>query len=102
MERRQHRTIARRVEELVRVPTRRQRASLRLAVSDHTAHQQIRVVKCSAESVHEGIAEFATLVDRAGCLWRHMARNPTRERELAKQSPQSLLVESHPGVDLAV
>ena len=51
MQDRQHRAVADRVEELVRVPRRRQRPGLGLAVADHAGDDQIRVVEGGAVRV---------------------------------------------------
>ena len=82
---RQHGTVRRRIEELVRVPARRERPRLRLAVADHAGDQQVGVVEGSAVGVAERVAELAALVDRAGRLGCDVAGNATRERELTEQ-----------------
>ena len=82
---RQHGPVPGRVDELVRVPARRQRPGLCLAVADHAGHDQIRVVEGRAEGVRERVAELAALVDRARGLRRDVARHPAGERELAHQ-----------------
>ena len=99
---RQHGAVARRVEELVRVPARRQRAGLGLAVADHARREQVGVVEHRAVRVGERVAELAALVDRAGRLGRDVARDAARERELAEQPPHALRVTRDVGVDLAV
>ena len=99
---RQHRAVADGVEELVRVPARRQRAGLGLAVADDAHDDQIRVVERRAVGVGQRIAELAALVDRPGRLGRDMARDPAGERELAEQSPHALLVARDVRVDLGV
>src|SRR5664280_1443760 len=99
---RQNGSVGHGVEELVRVPARRQRSRFCLAVADDAAHEQIGVVEGGAERVHERIAELATLVDRAGGLGGDVTGNPAREGELAKQAAQTLLVAADVRVDLAV
>jgi hypothetical protein len=54
------------VEELVRVPARRERPRLGLAVADDAARDEVRVVEDGPVGVGEGVAELAALVDRAG------------------------------------
>ena len=49
----QHDAIGDRIQELVRVPRRRQRPGLGLAVADDARDQQIRVVEGSAEGMRE-------------------------------------------------
>ena len=99
---RQHRAVARRVEELVRVPARRERARLGLAVADDAADEQVRVVERGAVGVHERVAELAALVDRARRLGRDVARDAAGERELAEQLAHALLVARDVGIDLGV
>ena len=102
VEDRQHRTVEHRIEELVRVPARRERAGLRLAVADHARDEQIGVVKRRAVSVHQAVAELAALVDRARGLGRDVTRDPAGERELAKQPSQALLVVTDGRIHLGV
>ena len=85
MQHRQHGAVARRVEELVRVPARRQRTRLRLAVADHAAGQQVGIVEHGAVGVHERVAELAALVDRARRLGGDVAGDAAGERELPEQ-----------------
>ena len=99
---RQHRAVACRVQELVRMPARRERAGLGLAVADHAQREQVRVVEHRSIRVQQRVAELAALVDRAGRLGRDVARDPARERELAEQPPQPLLVAGDVRIDLAV
>ena len=99
---REHRAVPLRVQELVRMPARRERARLGLAVADDARDEQIRVVEGRPERVRERIAELAALVDRAGRLRRDMARDPARERELPEQPPQALFVLLDVRVQLAV
>jgi hypothetical protein len=98
----EHRAVARRVDELVRVPARRQRPCLRLAVPDDAAHHEIGVVERRAERMHERIAELPALVDRPRRLGSDMAGNAAGERELAEQPAHSLLVSPDRRVSLAV
>ena len=102
MEDRQHRAVGLRVEELVRVPARRERPGLRLAVADDAGDEQLGVVERRAVRVGERVAELAALVDRARRLRRDVARDPAGEGELAEELAQALLVHAHARVDLAV
>ena len=61
------------VQELVRVPARRERSGLGLAVADHAGDEQVGVVERRAVRVRERVAELAALVDRAGRLRRDVA-----------------------------
>jgi hypothetical protein len=84
------------------VPARRERAGLGLAVADHAGHDQVRIVERRAVGVRERIAELAALVDRAGRLGSHVARDPAREAELLEQAPHALLVLADARIHLAV
>ena len=65
---RQHRAVARRIEELVRVPAVGERAGLGLAVADHAGDDQVGIVEGRAVGVRQRVAELAAFVDRAGRL----------------------------------
>ena len=82
MQDRQHDPVGYRIQEFVGVPARRQRTRLRLAIADDAGDDQIRIVVGGPIGVREGVAEFAALVNGAGGLRRHMARNPAGEGEL--------------------
>jgi hypothetical protein len=99
---RQHDTVGLGVDELVRVPARRERAGFSLAVADDAAHDQPGVVEDGAVGVRQRVAELAALVDRPGRLGRGVARDPARERELAVELLQAGLVERDVRVQLAV
>jgi hypothetical protein len=102
MEDRQHDAVADRVQELVRVPARRQRPGLRLAVADHAADEQVRVVERRSVRMDDRVAELAALVDRAWGLGCDVAGDAARERELTEQTLHPVLVTSDMGIDLAV
>ena len=70
MQHRQHRAVASGIEELVRVPRRRQRAGFRLAIADHHGHDQIWVVEGCAVGMRHRIAELSTFVYRTRRLRR--------------------------------
>src|SRR5256885_6597112 len=91
-----------RVQELVRVPARRQRPRLGLAVADDARDEEVRVVVGRAEGVRERVAELPALVDRARRLRRRVARDPTREGELPEELLEARLVLRHVRVELAV
>ena len=99
---RQHRSVARRVEELVRVPARRERTGLGLPVADHAGDEQAVVVERRPVGVRERVPELAALVDGAGRLGRHVAGDAARERELAEEPAQAVRVAAHLRIDLAV
>ena len=79
MEDRQHRAVARGVDELVRVPARGERRRLRLAIADDATGDEIRIVECRAVRMRERVAELTALVDGAGCFGRDVARNAARK-----------------------
>ena len=90
------------VEELVGMPSGRERAGLGLAVPDNASHDQAGIVERGAEGVAERIAELAALVDRAGGCRRDVARNAAGERELGEELLHPRLVPADVGVYLAV
>ena len=99
---RQHRPVARRVEELVGVPGGGQRAGLGLAVAHHAQRKQVGIVEHRAEGVCQGVAQLAALVDGAGRLGGAMAGHPTGKGEAAEQAAHALAVEGDFGITLAV
>ena len=98
----QHGTVARWVQELVRVPAGGQRPGLGLAVAHDACHHQIGVVEGGAEGMGKRIAQFAALVDGAWRLWRGVARDAAGEGELPEQSGHAPQVLRHARVDVAV
>ena len=83
MKNRQHRAVANRIEEFIRMPRGRERPGLRLAVADHHGDDQIGIVERGAEGVREAIAEFAALMNRARRFRRAMTADAARERKTA-------------------
>jgi hypothetical protein len=102
MQDRQHGAVAGGVQELVRVPARRQRPGLRLAVADDAGDEQVRVVERSAERVDERVAELAALVDRSRHLRGDVARDSAGKRELTKEPSHALFVRADIRVELGV
>ncbi len=90
------------IEEFVRVPARRERSCLRLAVADHARDDQFGIVEGGAVGVNERVAELAAFVYRSRGLGGHVARDPARERELTEQLAETLLVMADVGIDLGV
>ena len=99
---RQHRAVVDRVDELVAVPARGQRAGLELAVADHRGHDEVGVVHRGAVGVREHVAELAALVDGAGCLRGDVARDAAGEGELPEQPRHPVAVVADRGVHLRV
>ena len=63
MKNRQHRAVANRIQEFVRVPARGERTSLGLAIADDAHGEEVGIVKHRAERVRERVAQFAAFVD---------------------------------------
>ena len=102
MQDRQHRAVVHRVEELVRMPARRQRSGLRLTVADDAADEEARIVERSAVGVRQRVAELAALVDRARDLGRTVTADAAGKRELAEERAQAVGVLRDLRIDLAV
>src|SRR6478609_1129365 len=98
----QHRAVAHRVQELVRVPGRCERTGLGLAVTYDTCDDELRVVEHRAIGMRHAVTEFAALVDRAGCLWRDVGADVARKGELLEELLHPLCVFALVGVDLGV
>jgi len=79
VEDRQHRAVTDRVEELVRVPRRRQRAGLGLTVADDARDNELGVVQGGAVGVRQGVAKLAAFVDGPRRLRGHVGRDPAGE-----------------------
>ena len=102
MQDRQHRAVAHGIEELVRMPARRQRPGLGLAVADDAGDDQVGIVERRAVGVRQRVAELAALVDRARRLRRDVARDAAGEGELGEEPLHPLLVLRDVRIDLAV
>ena len=89
---REHRAVAHRVEELVGVPTRRQRPRLGLTVADDARDDEIRIVERGTERVAQRVAELAAFVHGARRLGRNVARDATGKGELPEQREHALRV----------
>ncbi len=95
--------VARRVQELVRVPARRaEGAGLGLAVADDAEDDEPGIVKGGAERVREGVAELSAFVDAAGRLGGDVAGDAARERELLEEKGEAFGVLRDVRVNLAV
>ena len=102
MQDRQHRAVARRVQELVGVPAGGQRPGFRLAVADDAGDDQIRIVEGRAIGMQQRIAQFAALVDGAGRFRRHVAGDPVGPGELAEQTQHAAPAALDGGIALGV
>src|SRR3954464_12111814 len=67
------------------MPRRRQRPSLRLAISHNTRRNQIGIIQHRAERVTQRIAQLSSLMNRARRLGRNMRWNSSRKRKLFEQ-----------------
>ena len=102
VEDRQHHPVGHRVQEFVGVPARRQRPRLRLAVAHDTGDDQVGVVESRPVRVRDGVSQLTPLVNRAGSLRGHVARNAAGKRELGEEALHALLVLGDARIDLAV
>ena len=102
MKDREHRAIARGIEEFVGVPTGREGAGFRLAVADDAADDQIGIVEGGAISMCQRIAKLATFMDRAGCLRGYVAWNAVGPGKLSKQPLQAVPAALDRGIMLGV
>ena len=102
VENRQHRTVASRVEELVRVPGGRERTGLCLAVADDAGDDQIRIVEGHAVGVRQAVAELSPLVNRPRGLRRHVAADVAGEGELLEELSETLDVLALVRIDLRI
>ena len=84
------------------MPTGGEWSRLCFAVTDHGGDNKVGVVERGAEGVRKRVAELAALVDGAGRLRRHMARNPAGERELGEEPLHALHVLRDARIDFAV
>src|ERR1700677_3029838 len=84
------------------MPARRERSRLRFAITDDGGDDEVGVVEGRAEGVRKRVTKLAALVDRAGRLRRHMARNPAGERELREEPLHALHVLRDSWIDFAV
>src|SRR5262249_59417241 len=90
------------VEEFVGMPACRQRSSFRLAIADDAGNDQIGIVESCSVGVRDGIAEFAALVYRTGCLRRDVAGDAAGKRELGEQALHALFIARDVRINLTV
>jgi hypothetical protein len=99
---RQHGAVGDGVEELIRVPRRRERSGFGLAVADDAGHREIGVVEDRAECMAERIPQLAAFMDAAGRFRCDVTRNTAGKRELPEENLQSGFVLRDRRIDLAV
>ncbi len=102
VEDRQHRAVAERIDELVRVPGGRERAGLGLSVADHAGHDEIGVVEAGAIGMRQAVAQLAALVDGPGGFRGDVRADLAGEGELLEELAHSLRVFALVRVDLRV
>src|SRR3569833_1465857 len=90
------------IEELVRVPGRRQWPRLGFAVANDTGGDEVGVVEDRAERVAQRISELSPFMDRPGALGRDMARDAAGERKLFEELAKAVFVLRDVRIDLAV
>src|ERR1700683_4114828 len=84
------------------MPTGGERTRFRFPIADHTAGDQIRIVKSRAIRVSNGIAQLAAFVDRTWRFRCAMAGDPAGKRKLLEQPPPPLFVFAYVRIKLAV
>src|SRR5215813_3242594 len=84
---RQHGAVAKRIEELVRVPRGGERPGLGLAVADDARDDEIRIVERRAIGMRQAVTELAAFVDRPRRLRRDVRPDVSGKRA----SPAELL-----------
>ena len=102
MQNRQHRAVARGIEEFVGMPTGGQRSGFRFAVANHAAGKQVRIVEDRAIGVRQRIAQFSAFVNRPGSFGRDVTRDSAGEGELREQALHAFRVARDVGIELAV
>src|SRR5262249_1765906 len=90
MKYRQNRSVAGRIEEFVRMPTRGEWASLGFTVAHDTGDYQVRIVECRAIGVSERITQLPAFMDRTRSFRGDMNWNAIGPRELPEKTSQSL------------
>ena len=102
VENRQHNAVVLRVDEFVRVPARRERASLGFAVAHDRKGDLIGIVEHRTVRVRERVAELTALVDGARSFGGDVRGDAAGERELREQLREAALVLRDRGVGLGV
>src|SRR6187399_1488496 len=98
----QHRTIGHRIEELVGMPSGSEWSGFHFAIADDAGNDQIRIIECRSKRVAKRISQLTALVDRSRTFRRCMAGNSSGKRKLNEELPQSVLILTDVGVDLAI
>ena len=102
MQDRQNGAVARRVQELVRMPCGRQRPGFSFSIADHAGNDEVRIVKGRTKGMGKSIAEFAALMDGSRHIGRGMAGYTARERKLPEQFLHSRLIERDVWIEFTI
>ncbi len=96
MKDREHGSVPDGVEELVRMPARRERTRFGFSISHDARHDQVGVVERGTEGVADRVPELAALVDGTRSLRSDVTGHSTGEGELAEQALHALAVSASP------
>ena len=99
---RQHRAVTDRVQELVGMPGRGQRAGLGFAIANHHGDQQVGIIESGAKGVRDAVAQFAALVNRTGRLRRAVTSDPAGEGKFFEELAHPSLVLALVRIDLRI
>ena len=99
---RQNCSVACRVQEFIGVPCGGEGACFCFAVADRYRCDEVRVIENCAESMRDGITEFAAFVDGTGGFRCNVAGNASRERKLFAQFFHAFIVLADVRIDFAV
>src|SRR6202035_4572080 len=94
--------VGQRVQELVRMPCRREWTGLRLSVSDHACNHQRRIVEYGPERMTQGVSQLAALMNRSRAFRGCVTWDSAGERELCEQLLESRFVPTDARINLAV
>ena len=98
----QHGAVSFRGEKFIELPGGGKRAGLGFAVAHRDSGDELRVIRHGAEGVSQGVAELAALIDGAGGLGSHMARDAAGEGEALEEAVHALTVLADIRVDLLI
>src|SRR5579863_7688238 len=84
------------------MPARRERPCFRFPIAHDAADQQSRVIKRCTVGMSDRVSQLSALMDRAGRLRSHVARNPAREGKLLEETLHAFLGLLDVGIELAV
>src|SRR5262249_52794709 len=98
----QHGSVARRVQELIGMPARRQRARLSLAIAHDTADQEVRIIKSGTIGVRDRVSELAALMNGPRSFGGNVARDAARKRKLPEELLHSFFRRADIGIKLAI